>query len=297
MIMTSVTRAMALCVVLTACGAKVGEPNDREVSTSLTVSVPNVPGYVHQFSKTRFHIGTGTRSVNELGLDKVIGSEGVFAVNPRTGSARAILNGDSLINNVPALTLDAEAHNVRVVRYFAEAGLPADQMGTPQILTSMEGGGPLNVKDLPADAHFVSYTTIIARVIGGIAVPDSFAAASFDRDDEVTTEWIYWPPIPQAAVQEAQSIQAMVGASANNAFVALLPAEAQTLPAEVTIRHSDFDDESGFKAFGSYDVHVGPGQLGHGRAATVCFGVDGKEVVHPNRRPGAPVAPGPTPLK
>ena len=57
-------------------------------------------------------------------MQKVIGAEGVFAVDPRNGSVRAILNGDSpLLTNFKPLTTDADAHNKHTLEYFIGAGL------------------------------------------------------------------------------------------------------------------------------------------------------------------------------
>ncbi|HYV47972.1 MAG TPA: hypothetical protein VFA20_24095 [Myxococcaceae bacterium] len=63
-----------------------------------------------------------------------------------------------------------------------------------------------------------------------------------------------------------------------------LPAALREAPSEVTIRHSDFDDESGFRAFGSLDVHEDAASRGGLRGGTRHFDASGRELVHPNRR-------------
>ncbi|HEX3851481.1 MAG TPA: hypothetical protein VHW01_10975, partial [Polyangiaceae bacterium] len=116
-------------------------------------------------------------------------------------------------------------------------------------------------------------------------VPDSFATARFNANDEVTTEWVYWPPISRSTVDDAHAIQKQLSDPAGRqTFMAHLPPSLQTRPGEITIRHSDFDDDSGFVAFASYDVHYDRGDEGAGRAGTRHFLINGTEVSHPNRR-------------
>jgi hypothetical protein len=124
---------------------------------------------------------------------------------------------------------------------------------------------------------------VITRQINGIPVPDSFASARFNADGEVVEEWVYWPTIPQHAIAEAQSI--VHAHAAGSAALATLPTRFQSSPGEGAIRHSDFADESGFQAFGSFDVHLSKEANGGYRGGTHHFDVNGREIIHPNRRP------------
>lgn len=134
---------------------------------------------------------------------------------------------------------------------------------------------------------FDGYTTVVTRQIEGIAVPDSFAAARFNEDDDVIEEWVYWPPLPRAAIDDAKTLAALqVEPSSRSTFRDKLPPFARSGNAgEPTIRHSDFADECSFVAFGSYDVQVSRSQNGGFRGGTHNFDVNGREVLHPNRRP------------
>jgi hypothetical protein len=219
----------------------------------------------------------------------VVGSDGVWAANPITGNVRAILNADSPINQVAPLTMDPDRNNTRVVSYFVEAGLPSDQIASAHVLASMQSsGGPSTNLEDSADPQFLGYTSVLVRAVSGINLPDSFAAARFDADDEVTMEWIYWPPIPTAVIDAARSLRATLDdPNSRGAFLTSTAVVGiDELPGEVTIRHSDFDDEH-FQAFASYDVQVPAGKLGRIRGTTLNFGTDGKAIVHPNRRPTA----------
>ena len=165
------------------------------------------------------------------------------------------------------------------------AGLPRDQIGEPHILTMMTASGPTTEPEENMKRELVGYTTVLSRRIEGVLVPDSFALARFNANDEVTTEWVHWPPIPRHVLAEAHALEkALADHQSKAAFMARLPAEAQAAPGEVTIRHSDFDDESNFTSFASYDVHLASGAGHSSRATTRNFRTDGTEFSHPNRR-------------
>ena len=217
----------------------------------------DAPGFVHSIQRSKFHLGTSPQPAVEGSVTKLVGSEGVFATNSVTGASRALLNGTSAVLNRPPLTTDPEAHNARVVSYFTAAGLPADQIRDAQVLTHQKSLSS-NSASSPIVPIFDGYTTVITRQVSGISVPDSFAAARFDADDEVVEEWVYWPAIPHVAIVEAQAIAAVHADPTSAAsFLKKLPRAVQSASGgESTIRHSDFADESIFKAFGSFDVQV-----------------------------------------
>ena len=250
-----------------------------------------VQGYVHSPACSRFHVGLAARSAPEGSFSMVIGAEGVLATNEVTGAVRGILNGGAVAERRPALSKSADVHNARVLKYFTECGLPVDQIGQAQVLTLMAADGPTSAQ---ADANrptFVAYTTVITRQINGIPVPDSFAAARFNVDDEPTMEWVYWPAIPKQVVRDARTMQLALADPGQRAVIlANLPASARTAQQEIAIRHSDFADEAPFRAFGSLDVHIKRDANGGLRGQTLNVDVCGQELIHPNRRPAAAAA-------
>ncbi len=271
-------------VVLVGCGT-VPEPSGNGDSTPgssrVALTAIGATGYVHQTQCSKFRVGTFLRQSRDGNLDRVIGTDGVLATDDVTGSVRGILNADSAASTRPPLTADPKIHNARVLAYFESCGLPADQVGPVRVLTVMSSSGT-GVVTAPSNGTFLGYIGVVTRVIDGIPVPDSFAAARFDVDDDTTMEWVYWPPIPTTAIDDAKSLQGMLGTPSNRAaFLARLPPEAAASPLEVTIRHSDFDDERDFVAFGSVDVHVSAGGT-RLRGTTLHFDALGREQRHPN---------------
>jgi hypothetical protein len=237
-------------------------------------------GFVHVFANSRFHL-TSQNARQESSVAKVVGDDGVFATNKVTGASRALRNADSPVLKRPPLTQSADAHNARVLAYFKAAGLPQDQIREAHVLTHMISSGPSSEPHVTPT--FAGYATVITRQINGIPVPDSFAAARFNADDEVVEEWVYWPTIPSRAIADASAIAtALVGGSG---LRSRLPARFRTAPAIAAIRHTDFADESGFQAFGSLDVRYEKDVNGGYRGGTRNFDINGSEVIHPNRRP------------
>jgi hypothetical protein len=287
--MRSSIATVPACLALLGCSEQIqptpSEHSEPVVSRLATPTAPDAPAFIHRQAVSLFHLGSNLSSRNDMGMDKVVGDEGVFATDPRTGAVRAILNGGASAARVPGLAGTAAVHNERVKAYFLRAGLPADQIGDTQVMTQMEGGGPPGVIEGGRSATFVSYTTVITRVVQGVPVPDSFAVARFNKNDETTMEWVYWPSIPGSIIDDAKKLSALLGdAHARSAYVDKLPPEvARNSQAEVTIRHSDFADPK-FTTFASYDVHEGP-QAGRSRGRTRNFDSAGNELVHPNRRP------------
>jgi hypothetical protein len=257
------------------CHSKV--PNDNQTQ--------NVRGYVHSSAKSKCPLGSDPKTIKEGSLTKLVGSDGVIATNTVTGAVRAILNSDSSAEEKPAYSTKADVHNARVLKYFTEAGLPRDQIGMTQVLTLMAAEGPKGKAVQNEHGKFVAYTTVLTRQVDGVPVPDSFAAARFNRDDEATMEWVYWPPIPKKVVDDAKVLQAATAdGEKHRLLLAKLPEALRRAAHQVTIRHSDFADESGFHAFAALDVHVTAANNGGLRGGTRSFDVNGRELVHPNRR-------------
>jgi len=277
----------ALIVIFAGCGTDETAEQQSEVGSFDRVHADAsvaVPGYVHSSTCSKFQVGSVPRSTVEGHLNKRVGAQGVLASNAVTGAVRGILNGDAAADKRPPLTNSAAVHNARVLQYFTSCGLPQDQIGQAQVLTLMAADGPADAHADSRKPSFVAYTTVITRQIDGIPVPDSFAAARFNADDEPTMEWVYWPAIPKQAVAEAKAVQlALADPSRQPTLFAGVPAAA-TSRSEVTIRHSDFADESAYRAYGSLDVHVERSANSGFRGGTRNIDINGQEVIHPSRR-------------
>ncbi|MBK7584481.1 MAG: hypothetical protein IPI67_30290 [Myxococcales bacterium] len=99
------------------------------------------------------------------------------------------------------------------------------------------------------------YSSVLSRSVGGIEVPDSFAFARFNADDEVVFESVYWPAIPAAAVADAVAFQQQLASPTNAAaFRAKLPLNLASQPGTIAIRHTRMTHKGSFVAKVSYDV-------------------------------------------
>jgi hypothetical protein len=280
---------LALALSSGACapgssGDSPAEPSTQEATAAAPpVSQPGM-GFFHKVTRSKFHLGSGAKSVNDLGLDKVVGSDGVFAVDPRNGSARAILNADSPAHtNFRPLTTDENVHNKATLDYFKAAGLPADQVANVRAYPSLRGGSD-GLGHRKPDA-FVDFATVVYRQIHGISVADSYAWAIFNEQGEVVSESVHWPSIPDAVIANAAALRDRVGTPAKLAtFKAMLPHEATLEDGEVTIRHGSVAEATP-APFASYDVNIiARGNRGH----TSHFDITGHEMQHPSSRRSGP---------
>lgn len=255
---TSKTLGFALVVASASAGILGCSPDATDASETATAGAlvtQRGAGFFHTFARSKFHAGVGPHSVRDLGRDKVIGSEGAFAVDPRNRSMRAILNGDSpALTSFKPLTTDGAVHDGATLAYFKAAGLPADQIESVRALPSMRGGTSALGKKAPEE--FTGFASVIHRAIGGIPVPDSFAWAIFNADGEVIQEAVHWPDVPEAAIVGATDLQATIAAPAGlKALKDRLPAEAARETGGVVIRHGNTDDADP-APFACYDVYV-----------------------------------------
>jgi hypothetical protein len=195
-----------------------------------------VAGYYHTLDRSRLAIGTGVHAVTEFGMQKMVGSNGVFAVLSASGWSMGLPNATAPSRSVGPLTSDADIHNAAVKSYFIGAGLPADQIGWVNAHATM------SVSDAPASEGgssppaFQSFTTAISRQINGIPVSESFAWARLNQNGDVVIEGVYWPDVPQTAVNDALALQSVLADSTQSVtYKAKLP---QTLaPGRVIIHH------------------------------------------------------------
>lgn len=109
----------------------------------------------------------------------------------------------------------------------------------------------------PTDPQFESFTSVVSRQIGGIPVPESFAWATINADEDVVEESVFWPDVPANAIADARALVAMLtDASKVAAFKANLPAGLAGAQSEggVAIHHSPCTPGRKFAAVASYDV-------------------------------------------
>jgi hypothetical protein len=221
------------------------------------------PGYQHSLERSRFSPGAGVadlRRVEEHGIAKVVGPNGVFATDLHNGLTMAIQSGGSdkgqedkaaAAEHKVGYVLDPEKHNQQVTDYFLGAGIPKDQIGGVHTTTYLSSSGSKN-DPKPAPPKIDGYASILERKIGNIRVIDSVAWARLDDEGKVVGEWVYWPAIPAKALADAKRLEGLAEGAGAADFMARLPAG---LPrGQVVIRHSSPVAEGPFEAFASYDV-------------------------------------------
>jgi len=262
-------------------------------------------GYRHALERSRFEVGAsdaGPRRVEEHGFAKVVGPRGVFATHLRNGLVIAVPSDGAPKAGASQAATEArygagpDRHNAQVLEYFRAAGLPGDQIGGVHANTYLSARG--STSELrPAQPQVDGYASILERKVEGHAVVDSVAWARLDDRGRSISEWIYWPPIPARALEEARELEALLGGAGRGDFLARLPAGLP--PGRVVIRHSSAVAEGPFEAFASYDVAEPvsqpalPGEQAASparrRASTVVrhFDVTGVERRLPQERRGA----------
>lgn len=278
-------------VTLVGCSDRATEPSES-LALPATVAASGLPltGYVHEFSRSKFRLGKIVGYVSEFGMSKTVGEEGVFAIDERNGSALGVPNGDAPALAKKPLTLSAEDHNNRVVAYFEDAGIPKEQVSGVHVTTSMRGvahqiddgvePGPNTEK-----GELEGFQSVLERSVEGIPVPDSFAWARFDEDDEVVWENVHWPPISSDVVRAAHAFQtALANPQAVDAFVSAAGLPVDTVP-RVVIRHSTFAVEGPVTAMASVDAYV---SVPLGKSRIDHFDLSGRTLALP---PDAPMRP------
>jgi len=217
-------------LALAACAPDIAEPNSAQHSQHLPLSVQDVvSGYVHRVEMSRFAIGPIIDSREDGITQKLIGKQGVFATNPRTGFVAAIPNATSSLAAKPAL-MDADAHNAAVKSYFVSCGLPERQIGWVNVHGTVH-------TDVDDRSKYVGdgYSTVLSRSIDGIFVPESFAWARLSTDQQVIAESVYWPDVPVRVLNEAKELATVAGTPD---YLTKLGADLASPPGSVAIHHS-----------------------------------------------------------
>lgn len=250
----------ALCLSLWGCSTTASEPTPiRSQSVQSQVQI-GLPGYQHTVNASRFVLGAATTQRSEFGMDKWIGTNGVFSTRQRSGMTLGIANADSPARKKGPLSLDAATHNAAVKAYFVQNGLPEDQVQRVVEQPVMQMGGlettSLNPSLNPSLGQFDYYfTTIFRQTTSGVAIEDSLAWARINVDGDVIMESVYWPAVDAAVVAEAEAMTKMMADSTTKlAFLAKLPAELNGVEGRVVIRHTSGAWDGLFAARACYDV-------------------------------------------
>ncbi|MFO0671381.1 MAG: hypothetical protein U0235_17410 [Polyangiaceae bacterium] len=240
---------MTLALGALGCGI-VEEPVSHRTSSLQAVQAPN--GYYHKPSASAFRLGRAVEQRSQFGLEKTIGSEGVFAVHAGTSAAIAIPNADAPCLSAPPL-LPADAHSERVRKYFVDRGVSPAEIRSVNVTTEMAGGGYVGTSGTPP--RLVRYNSGLVRILEGVPVVDSVAWAAFTAADEVCKEEVDWPEIPRAVIDDAHQLQQVLAEPTRRAALqAKLPTASKL--GEVVIRHSRWSSPNSQTtvAFASYDV-------------------------------------------
>ena len=241
------TKALAVLGLVSAMACS-ETPEEPASHTTQTAATSEMEEYRHAFSHSQFAVGPATEQKFEFGMEKVVGSWGVFATTQKTGKVLALPNADAPSRLRPALTNDAETHNAAVRKYFVAAGLPENQIESVTAHTKSSAIGIGD--DEPTAWQFQSFTSTISRQYQGVPVVDSHAWAQFNDHSEVVTESVYWPEIPQSVLTAASGFQKqLVDAAAKASFFSKVPDGGR-----LVIHHTSGNWQGAFKASVSYDV-------------------------------------------
>lgn len=253
---TLVVATLALVSVHVAgCAAAPAEPSPPAADVASPLLKGDVvPGFQHTAARSRFAIGAAPAMRSELGLEKLVGTDGVISTRPRTGLVVAMPNADSPSRRKGPLQ-GAEPHNAAVRSYFVGAGLPEDQIFGVEIYATMSAAGRGDDVDT-SRGQLDHYYSVISRQVNGVRVLDSFAWARMSADGEVVSESVYWPALSKRVVAQAVALREILAdESTKQALIAKLP-QAVEAPAEghLFIRHTPGEWDGSFAAAASYDV-------------------------------------------
>lgn len=239
-----------------------------------------VSGFHHTLAKSRFKTGRGTYDISSSGFAKSVGDEGVFATRTN-GLVMAIPNAGAPATLVPPLSNDADKHNQRVLAYFRTAGIPPDQIIETRESAAMRATGHETASGSDIKTVFDSFTTILLRGVQGFPVVGSYAWARFNVDDDVVSEEIFWPTLPDSVVGDAVALSILVADPGDLArFRARIGVTSE--PARVVIRHSAATADGAFEVAAVFDVLVG---VGSGATYERHFNIDGTERRFPEETP------------
>lgn len=253
------------------CAAEPAEPLSRSTAGS---AVSGAMEFRLTKQASRFQIGSASREVTEFGMHKWVGDNGVFATRLASGMTLGSPNADSPSRYFGALAGGPDAHDKAVKDYFIAAGLPKGQISSVRVMVS----GLLATKiDNPGDVQsdFSALYSYIERAVDGVPVVDSFAWASINEEEQVVTESVYWPSIPQAVIDSAK---AFASSLADSTWAADFHKKAPP-NGKLVIRHTPGVWDGTFKAAVAYDVRWAN--------ETLHFDATGTKFKMPNEKDGA----------
>lgn len=271
--------ALVLLTALIACSSKPDEtPTSQTQKAVVGTSEPMIAGFQLRVENSKFLL-TKPAPESTNGVQKLVGLEGVFATFDN-GMVLSIPNGDAPSRLRPALTASGDEHNARVLSYFHDCGLPSEQVDSVsahatmhQALDPTEGGPDHSQKPI-----FDWYSSVVTRQIRGIRVADSFAWARFNIDDQVVSEGVYWPDVPESIATQAAAFKM---AAASSAFVAKLPGGVSEVKGEVVIHHTTGEARRARVFTVTYDVTR---PIADGMSRAMHFDERGAEVTFPEEQ-------------
>lgn len=257
---TSALRVVVLagCASLVACGTSPSEPTapPLEGSSARLIEEGGTAGYVHTISHSRFAIGGNASPRSEFGMQKMVGTDGVFATRPLTSLVVAMPNATAPCRKRPPLAGGPDAHNRAVQDYFVKAGLPADQILKVETYSAMSAGGAgAELDSASLNGTLNHYFSVVTRQVNGIAVLDSFAWARINADGDVVSESVYWPPLSASVSTDAAALQHVVTDPATRpGFLAKISTDHPSDSGQIFIRHTPGEWDGSFVAAASYDI-------------------------------------------
>jgi hypothetical protein len=207
-------------------------------ASSCEVGAP-LTGTTYDVARSKFAFGSAPTTKTEFGYAKWVGAHGTVAI-AKNGSEIGAMNARALETDLPDWSSDTAALSDHVKDYFIALGVPSCQIETQGM-----GGSS-------------GQTIGLTRHIGGIAVVESVAYAKINRDDQSTSEGLYWPTVPADVVSAGRALRdRLLDPAALADYRAKLPAQARG-EGSVVIHHSRATSDSGtFRAAAAWDVIVG----------------------------------------
>jgi hypothetical protein len=271
-------------VVAIGCSQSTTPDGAQARISEQALATDTVPGYTHTLPRSRFALGGNRSEKTEVGLQKTIGDNGVFATLVTSGWTMAIPNGNAPTRLVAPLSASADVHNQAVKDYFASCGIPLSQIGSVVAHGSVYGTmGPQDTSG-PPPMHFANYSSVLSRSVDGVPIADSFAWAIINADNDVVEEAVYWPAIPKSVVDDAAAFQTMLTDPTRGAgFLNALPKSFP--PGQVVVHHTPCVGGPA-EAVATYDV-LDRGTVGMARQRH--FASTGQEVILASE--SAPIPP------
>jgi len=199
---------------------------------------PDLPGYNHEFAKSRFETGEIVSELDQFEMRKIVGTVGTFSTQLVSGAVVALPNvpfPDPAFGVFPG---DADGQNAAVRSYFVNAGLPENQIAS---VSAYEAGL------VRGDSILQGWWSVLNRAWDGIPIDDSIATAAFDANERSSAEQVYWPVIPGELLEEVRAFQDMLSdPSQRDAYIQKLPASSRD--AVIVIRHTSWFWKGPFQA-------------------------------------------------